>query len=300
MAIELYPQNQNCIELDEFIEYAEANVDMRDHASLKEAAPMMRALSNNRTFLADKINEELGKIADFQEDNLYGAQVLMLGRRSRFFMRACFWPSESDKSYIQSGPGAFFYYLPHDHNFNFLSVGYYGPGYGSEYYEYEHDDVVGLPGESVALKYIKTSRLQQGKVMLYRAKRDIHYQIPPESFSISLNLMEDSVDLPRINQYKFDIENGRIQRLLNRNSGPVIASMAAELGDGNTLQLLSDVSERVHCQRTRFSAIKALASRMPETEQLTFLASKRSGKQDYLDLNLKNLIAELQKETMSC
>lgn len=291
MAIELKPNNTNQIELDEFIEYAEEHIDMRDHETLKAAAPMMKALGNNRAFLANKINEELEKIANFQEDNLYGAQVLMLGRRKRFFMRACFWPSEEDKSYQQSGPDAFFYYLPHDHNFNFLSVGYYGPGYKSEYYEYDHDKVVGLTGEVVDLKYVKTSKLDQGKVMLYRAKKDIHYQIPPESFSISLNLMEDSVDLPRINQYRFDLKSKSINRIINRNSGPVLTSIAAQVGNENTIQLLTDISKRVTCQRTKTGAVKALATRLPKEQQIDFLASKFSGAQDFYDLQLKREVA---------
>ncbi|GHF84293.1 transposase [Thalassotalea marina] len=294
MAIELLPQNENAIELEEFIEYAEEHVDMKDQDTLAAAAPMMKALSNNRTFLATKINSELEKIANFQEDNLYGAQVLMLGRRKRFFMRACFWPSESDKSYQQSGPEAFFYYLPHDHNFNFLSVGYFGPGYESEYYEYDHDKVIGLPGEKVDLKYIKTSRLHEGKVMLYRAKKDIHYQIPPKSFSISLNLMEDSVDLPRINQYRFDLQSSTVNRMINRNSGPVLASIAAEVGNENTIQLLTDVAERVTCPRTKTAAVKALSSRLPITQQATFLSSKLTGKSDFFNESLKQHIQRLE------
>ena len=300
MAIELYPQNQNSIELEEFIDYAEKNVDMRDHETLKEAAPMMKALSNNKTFLADKINEELTKLANFQEDNLYGAQVLMLGRKKEFFMRACFWPSENDKSYQQSGPDAFFYYLPHDHNFNFLSVGYYGPGYTSEYYEYDHDKVTGLAGEKVDLRFVKKSRLEQGKVMLYRAKKDVHYQIPPESFSVSLNLMEDSVDLPRINQYRFNIKDKSVNRILNRNSGPVFASIAAELGNQNTIQLLHDLSKRSPCQRTKTSIVLALCKQLPNTQQVEFLEQRLDGQNTYFDQSIKRQIEALNKELVIC
>lgn len=301
MAIELRPQNTNVISLEEFIEYAEEHVDMRDEQSLKDAAPMMKALGNNRDFLADKINEELVKLANFQEDNHYGAQVLMLGRCKKFFMRACFWPSAQDKSYKESGPESFFYYLPHDHNFNFLSVGYYGPGYKSEYYEYDHDKVIGMPGEKVDLRYIRTSQLEQGKVMLYRGKKDIHYQIPPESFSISINLMEDSLDLPRINQYRFDLENKRIHSLINRNSGPVLADIAAKVGNDNTRQLLSDLGQRTTCLRTKSAIVKSLATRLPQTQKIDFIESHLTGKNDYFNAQLRHQISELQvRETSLC
>jgi hypothetical protein len=32
-----------------------------------------------------------------------------------------------------SGAAAFVYGLPHDHNFDFLTLGYFGPGYWSDY-----------------------------------------------------------------------------------------------------------------------------------------------------------------------
>jgi hypothetical protein len=300
MAIELYPKNENTIELEEFIEYAEKHVDMRDQKTLIEAAPYLKALSNNKTFLADKINEELMKIANFQEDNLYGAQVLMLGRKKKFFMRACFWPSENEKSYQQSGPDAFFYYLPHDHNFNFLSVGYYGPGYTSEYYTYDHDKVTGMPGEKLDLRFVKKSRLEQGKVMLYRAKTDVHYQIPPESFSVSLNLMEDSVDLPRINQYRFDIKGKSVNRIINRNSGPVFASIASELGNSNTIQLLNDLSTRSKCERTKTAIVISLSKKLPECEQIDFLIKKLEGKNSYFDQSIRRHISLLEQEAISC
>ena len=38
-----------------------------------------------------------------------------------------------------SGISPFFYHVPHDHNFSFLTVGYLGPGYWSEYYEYDYE-----------------------------------------------------------------------------------------------------------------------------------------------------------------
>lgn len=300
MAIELYPENTNTIELDEFIEFAEANVEMRDQESLKAAAPMMKSLSNNKVFLADKINGELEKLVNFQEDNSYGAQVLMLGRKKRFFIRACFWPSVQDNSYKQSGSDAFFYYLPHDHNFNFLSVGYYGPGYKSEYYEYDHDKVIGLTGEKVDLRYVKTSQLEEGKVMLYRAKEDVHLQIPPESFSVSLNLMEDNIDLPRINQYQFNVKDKTVNRILNRNSGPVFASIAAELGNENTTQLLHDLSVKTKCPRTKTAIVNALSKKLPLEHQIDFLNKQLNGKNDFFDLQIRNQISCLEKEARLC
>ena len=53
----------------------------------------------------------------------------MLHRASeKYFIRANFWPSERDSVFKASGNSPFFYHVPHDHNFSFLTVGYLGPG----------------------------------------------------------------------------------------------------------------------------------------------------------------------------
>ena len=88
----------------------------------------------------------------------------MLHRASeKYFIRANFWPSERDSVFKASGTSPFFYHVPHDHNFSFLTVGYLGPGYWSEYYEYDYDKVVGLPGEKVDLQIRREGQARSGQ-----------------------------------------------------------------------------------------------------------------------------------------
>ena len=117
-----------------------------------------------------------------------------------------------------SGPDPFFYGVPHDHNFSFLTVGYLGPGYWSDYYEYDYGAVVGFPGEDVALRFVEKSRLEQGKVMLYRAHRDIHLQLPADAMSVSLNILETSHNSVFRDQYRFDVERSKIAGIMTRTS----------------------------------------------------------------------------------
>ncbi len=42
--------------------------------------------------------------------------------------RANIWPSENDHMVRASGGASFVLGLPHDHNFSFLTLGYFGPG----------------------------------------------------------------------------------------------------------------------------------------------------------------------------
>ena len=111
-----------------------------------------------------------------------------------------------------SGPAPFFYDLPHDHNFSFLTVGYLGPGYWSDYYEHDGDAHAGLDGEPVELRFVERSRLSEGRVLLYRAHRDIHVQRPPDSFSVSLNILAADPGQHWRTQYRFDIDTRHDRR----------------------------------------------------------------------------------------
>ena len=88
---------------------------------------------------------------------------MLHGRSSKFIIRANFWPALKDSVVRHSGTDPFFYGVPHDHNFSFLTVGYLGPGYWSDYYEYDYGEVVGYPGEEVDLRFVEKSRLDAGQ-----------------------------------------------------------------------------------------------------------------------------------------
>jgi hypothetical protein len=83
----------------------------------------------------------------------------------------------------------FAYLKAHDHDSGFLTVGYWGEGYETIIHEYDPQKVVGYRGEKIALSVLETTRLDDGKVMYYRANRDIHTQIAPEARAVSINLL---------------------------------------------------------------------------------------------------------------
>ena len=166
-------------------------VDPADEASLAHAATWLRRLGNNRSFLGDMLVAELaGRHHAENEASSYGPQVVMLSRPSGdFFLRANIWPSADEHMFRASGGGSFVYGVPHDHNFDFLTLGYFGPGYWSDYYEFDYEALDGWAGEPAGLRFIERSRLEPGKMMLYRAHRDVHAQLPPDALSVSLNIM---------------------------------------------------------------------------------------------------------------
>lgn len=251
------------IELGDLVEQLETgHFDGEDEESIAAFGPALARLGNNRRFLADLVIEELKQQCSSQvARNQYGPQVILLhGGAKHFLIRANFWPAEADSVVVNSGQDPFFYNVPHDHNFSFLTVGYLGPGYWSDYYEYDYDDVVGYPGEKVDLKFVERTRLSEGKVMLYRRHRDVHRQIPPDSLSVSLNILATSPVTEFREQYRFDIEKGEIGGILNPSSLATLVRLAAHFGGENGRDLVDHFADRHPSERIRFAALQAKAA----------------------------------------
>lgn len=243
----------------------ESDFHARDEESFAAQGVILKQLGNNRTFLADLMIEELkqrcvGQLAG----NQYNAQVIMLGvGAGRFFMRANLWPAEADSVVRQSGTDPFFYNVPHDHNFSFLTVGYLGPGYWSDYYEYDYGQVAGYPGEPVDLRFVETSKLDEGKVMLYRAHKDIHLQLPADAMSVSLNIVEIGHCTSFRDQYRFDLDKGQIAGFMTQTAVEPLLLIAAHHGGGNGADLLEHFAAHHPSDRVRWAALKARAGAAP-------------------------------------
>jgi hypothetical protein len=235
-----------------------------DENSLHHAAGWLRRLGNDQTFLGDILIEELAqRHREDGLDNAYGPQVMMLAPpNGQFFIRANIWPAADDYMVRASGGDAFVLGLPHDHNFNFLTLGYFGPGYWSDYYEYDYADVIGYRGEAVpSLKFIERSRLEQGKIMLYRAHLDVHAQGAADSLSVSLNIMQTTGAQGWLDQYRFDLERGEIGGIVSPGPSEAFLKVAVALGSDEALDLAHRFARQHPSDRLRLAAWDALAGR---------------------------------------
>lgn len=257
------------IELGALVEALETGrFDPRDEDCFAEFGPLLGSLCRNRDFLADLIVDELKQRCRTQSaTNGYGPQVVLLHQSNAFFIRANFWPSNDDAVLQENGREAFFYHVPHDHNFSFLTAGYLGPGYWSDYYEYDYDSVIGTPGEPVDLRFVERARLAEGQVMLYRAHRDVHAQLPADALSVSINIMEQSPGLAYRDQYRFDTADNSVAEILNRAAVEPLLALCAHLGGGNARDLVHEYAAFHPSDRIQFSAVKALASRCATVDE---------------------------------
>lgn len=238
--------------------------DPKDDDSLNHAARWLRRLGNDNDFLGDILVEQLAqRHREDMLENAYSPQVIMLSSpNGQFFMRANIWPSLDEHMVRASGGSSFALEMPHDHNFSFLTLGYFGPGYWSDYYEYDFEAVVGHRGEAVpSLRFIERSRLEQGKIMLYRAHLDVHAQLPADSLSVSLNIMHTHGAQGWLDQYRFDLERRQVAAILSPGPSEALIKVAVGLGSEEAL----DLAERFACShpsdRMRLAAWDALAAR---------------------------------------
>lgn len=235
--------------------------DPADEATTLVAARALRRLGNNRHFLGDMLVDQLKhRHRDIGESSAYGAQSVVLSRpRGGCFLRANIWPSERDACFQSSGAKTFVYGLPHDHNFSFLTVGYLGPGYASDYFEFDYERTAGYVGEKPGLRFVERSALSEGKLMLYRAHRDIHSQLPAESLSVSLNILRIHPAGGWFDQYGFDLESGAITGVLNPTATETFLRCAVGLGGTEALDLAEHFGRHHPSDRLRLASYEARA-----------------------------------------
>jgi hypothetical protein len=257
---------EETLSLEDYLDHARTHVDARDPDSVCDSAPQLVRLANNRRFLSQRLARELGDWRSFQIGNSTTAQSFFLGGGKNFYLRANVWmPQDQVNLPAAMTNHLFSYQIPHDHNFSFLTVGYWGSGYNTTIFEYDRQAVVGLAGEQVRLRFLERTSLPQGKVMYYRACRDVHTQDPPAEFSISLNVLVGLSQQHEKEQLFFDLASSTITGWASARpaSRRLLCRLAGYLGDPAAAGPLESVAARHPCPRTRAEAFESWAMLTP-------------------------------------
>jgi hypothetical protein len=267
MAITVECNDEGSLGLEEFVEHVRAHLEPRDLDSALGCAPQLRALSNNKTFLVQAFNSRLSDYGKLSNPRGYAPHSFNLFTASRdFYVRANVWvrPAEEDRRRLLEEK-FYSYSSAHDHNFSFMTVGYSGPGYETSIYEYDYGAIAGAVGDRVDIGFLETTNLTAGKVMFYRASRDIHIQRSPPALSISLNLMLLDDENALRDQFFFDIEHGFIAGYVTTVTSKRVSLMeiAKLIGNASTFDIADAVAGSHPCRRTRLAAAEACAVLIP-------------------------------------
>lgn len=262
MALTIPCSERSITSIEEYIDHIQSKVDLQDIDSLANSAAMLRALSNDRALVVRELNNLIVNAVAYLQPT--SAQTIILGRGEGFYVRANLWPAIADMANARAYQNQFAYNIAHDHNFTFMTVTHLGPGYETEIYEYDYERVEGYVGECVDLTFLQKTRFTTGAVMLYRASRDAHVQHAPEDLTVTLNLMV-AAQCALQDQYQFDLASRTISAVGDTHAAGRMSliSLAASIGDEQTIGLLHDVATKHPCRQTRLSAFNALSEKSP-------------------------------------
>ena len=93
--------------------------------------------------------------------------------------------------------------------------------------------------------------------MLYRAHKDIHSQIRPDSLSVSLNVMHVDPAQQWFDHYGFDLEQGELTKVLSPNSTEVFMRVAIATGHQDALDLAEQFGKSHPSDRLRLATYEA-------------------------------------------
>ncbi len=266
MALTIDATSDSTISINDYLDYMNREIAVDDIDQIVDTAPVFASLLRDPTIVAAAINKELLNWREFQQENKYTAQTFLLGITDKFALRANVWMPPSEDPKIRAWEEKLYYYnVPHDHNFSFMTGGYCGSGYETIIYEYDYESILGLENETVPLRFLERTTLPKGKIMYYRASVDIHSQMPAREFSISLNLLPVNPADRLKTQYIFDPANQRIKEPVRNStsSQSTVCCAAVYVGNNRTSELLDDLSISHPNARFRRNALRALSRREP-------------------------------------
>ncbi|MGH6616343.1 hypothetical protein [Sphingomonas sp.] len=267
-----------------------ANEYIRENSvdAIWENSWILRALANNRTFLLERYHERLKSYWSGDEKDKFQPQSLELARGNQFYIRSNIWmPLDAASRTLEFEQKLFAYNIPHDHNFQLLTVGYYGPGYPTEIYEYDSDCVTGEIGEKVDLSDKVDTILTPGRMIFYRQNKDIHIQHTPPEMSVSLNLSVADTNTDLLPQYIFDVDEHAIVGGAGdlHSNRLFLLDLFRTINDANTVEILSDFVRHFDCTRTRVTAFQVLQDIEPDA-CIPLLAKTDIGSIPYLSKQL--------------
>lgn len=238
MAYSFNLETSKQITLDEFIYIVNKELITDKPETLLNCVEASQMLSNNRSFLVDILNQNLGDFDNFQKENRHSSQTIKIFNNNKFYIRVNAWPKLEDDSMWQNE--LYQSLQAHDHNFDFLTVGYFGKGYKMTIYEYDFESVNGYIGENIEMKFLETTTLPIGKTMIYRASKDIHIQYPAEDYSLSINIMPASFNLLKNDQFWFDMNTNTIRSIAQGvgTARNLIFELASIFGNSETIGIL--------------------------------------------------------------
>lgn len=234
---------------DDLFDFIFSRIDTEDPESIADAAPVLAAYASDTGLVARTMAESMRSILDGAPPPFVAPQCHMIAKRRHVMVRANVWtPLKQLGALRKNEERVYSYDVAHDHNFHFLTIGYFGPGYRTHIVRIDPDELGGGGvGDSARILDSEVTDLPQGKIMLYTAHTDVHRQAPPDELSISINLLFNNPDSISRCQYNFELEQERARITGYTSAGihsrlSMLAEMAVLVGGDEFTDLFADIA----------------------------------------------------------
>lgn len=256
--------SDDIISIDEFCERVSKKLSDIDNYNIWDCRQELQMLSNDKTIVLDQVHCTLKSLWDKETTADYVQSVFSIcnhpfGQEHRFSVRAVYWDSTNESPH----KNRMFIYedIPHDHNFELLTIGHSGPGYDTSLWQYDNSKVIGYVGEKVDIHYQGRFTLAEDTIIYYQQNHDIHMQHAPNTPSVSLSLMFSRDKYAK--QYFFNHQRQCIDSVLPSylDKHLPLFTFASVLGDENTLDILENLIKKdmVKCRKNKQAAIQAVS-----------------------------------------
>jgi len=192
MAIKIATRAKSPITIEDFVLYLKSSRAVESFREGRYLSPMLRAtatelcaLARNKSHILAIVINQLKHIDHFQLRNNGQPQSFVLYHTPQYILRLMLWLPAGHQA--RSVP--FSYDVAHDHAFDLMTVGFFGPGYRTSLYEYNYREFSQQRNGQVRLDYKREMTLREHEVIYYFANKDVHTQHEPTSLSASLNLI---------------------------------------------------------------------------------------------------------------
>lgn len=153
---------------------------------------------------------------DMINSRMQGTQSFIVHQCDEYVIRINLWFPEADipQAVVRRYSEYFSVDVCHNHNYDFFTVGVYGPGYTSDYFKCSYDISDLALGDVVEFDASWSMSLEKGTTAFVRQDTEFHTQYAPPALSVSLNLIPTQALAPGHKQYVLGDDRRTVSQII--------------------------------------------------------------------------------------
>jgi hypothetical protein len=205
--------------LDDFKELMQSTSGSSTENRTADCIEPLRGLAADLPSIIEQLCEEIFAASDDPARLPPNSNYFNLCEAGGARLRLSLWRPNNFLSTFETLNGKpYSYDLAHDHDFDLLSVAAFGPGYLTTVYRNDAGDQPLEIGAAPRARRLGDFKMSPGSVIYYEQNYDIHAQHPPESLSMTINMIWMDRKKPKRGQYYYDQDCQTVVELADNRS----------------------------------------------------------------------------------